>query len=76
MFFHAKYFIIIEFEIANLRMSSTISLQGEILSDDVFISAAERFGKLAHKETVTAEHPVPYLKSRLDLQIKIKRGWQ
>jgi len=43
---------------------SSISLQGEILSDEVFVSAAERFGKLAYREQVTAEHPVRYM-SRL-----------
>ena len=44
---------------------SLTSLTLETPSDEVFIAAADRFGKLAYRENVTADHPVPYLKSRL-----------
>lgn len=48
-------------------MASSLSLYGEILSDEVFITAADRFSKLAFREEATAEHPVRYLKSSTSL---------
>lgn len=53
--------------------ASLTSLALETPSDEVFIAAADRFGKLAHRENVTADHPVPYLKSSTSIQSNLSQ---
>ena len=48
--------------ISSASIASSVSLVH--LSDEIFVAAAERFSKLAHKEEITAKNPIPYMSSK------------